>query len=152
MHPRVQQFHSLLSSKDSSNNLDDDLLQQAYPMINDEDHEIVLEAPNRLSTEEEIQIEARKKVSKHLSLANLIEEWETPIDFIVKKYIDTIQFGSNLLIDDMDPKILDKYIKIEKLKLKAMEMMREDIWLKKKQEINIKVWRDSSLWRRSLWI
>ncbi len=99
-----------------------------------------------------MQLEARRKVSKHLRLANLIEEWETPIDFIVKKYIDTMELGSNFLIDEVDPKVLDKYIKLEKLKLKAMEMMREDIWLKKKQEINIKVWRESSLWRRSLWI
>lgn len=99
-----------------------------------------------------MQLEARRKVSKHLRLANLIEDDETPIDFIVKKYIDTMEMGSNFLIDEVDPKVLDKYIKLEKLKLKAMEMMREDIWLKKKQEINIKVWRESTLGRRSLWI
>ena len=99
-----------------------------------------------------MQLEARKKVSKHLHSANLIEQWETPIDFIVKKYIDTIELGSKFSIDEIDPKILDKYIKLEKIKLKAMEMMREDIGLKRKQEINIKVWRESSLGRRSLWI
>jgi hypothetical protein len=43
-------------------------------MISEESHDLALQSQNLLSTEEEMQLEARRKVSKHLRLANLIEE------------------------------------------------------------------------------
>ena len=101
--------------------------------------------------EEEVLVEVRKKVWKHLALTDSINEDENAIDFIIKKYIQVVNMWNDIGdIASIDKDILDKYIKVRSLELRALNMLREDVWLKKKQAINIKVMRNNSLSRWSL--
>ncbi len=67
----------------------------------------------------------------------------SPDDYILNAWEDTEVY---------DHKALDSNVKLMKMKLKVLEMMREDIWLKQKQDIIVHTWRTQTLWKGNLGI
>lgn len=151
MHEKVKHSLSPRLNKKSLNNQEGENQQsQNLTMLESlDDDNLLFQSP--LATEEEVLVEVRKKVWKHLALTDSINEDENAIDFIIKKYIQVVNMWNDIGdIASIDKDILDKYIKVRSLELRALNMLREDVWLKKKQAINIKVMRNNSLSRWSL--
>ena len=73
----------------------------------------------------------------------LVDEWENSIDYIVRQYLDVLQFVDIADPTQLERETLDWMIKLEQLRLKALSMLREDIGLKKKQDIKVTITRES---------
>lgn len=68
---------------------------------------------------------------------------ENALDYIVKQYLDVLKLTDITDPAEIDKDVLSWMIKLETLRLKALAMMREDIWLKKKQDIKVTITRES---------
>lgn len=95
--------------------------------------------------EESLQVVARTKVSNQLKSNWYLAEGEDVYDFILWQYIDTIRTSDDIISWAIDSKYASSVSSAQRLKLKAIDMMKEDMWLKAKKWVNINIGKITSI-------
>lgn len=75
----------------------------------------------------------------------LISDNEDVMDFILDQYMDTIKTADDVATGNIDPEFASSALWWGRLKLKAIDMMKEDMWLKRRSWVNINIGHVTSI-------